>query len=139
MKKVFLDTNILIDLVDNRDLDITGIDKIFDQSPYPRIYISALSVPLTFYACKIKNGGLKYMKLKKILDSMDILPLTDNIIFNALEYSNTPDYEDTLQYITAIESDCNYILTRDMIDFSKIEKVIPSKTKVIYHISQMNQ
>ncbi len=139
MKKVFLDTNILIDLVDNRDLDITGIDKIFDQSPYPRIYISALSVPLTFYACKIKNGGLKYMKLKKILDSMDILPLTDNIIFNALEYSNTPDYEDTLQYITAIESDCNYILTRDKKDFSKIQKIIPSKTQVIYHISQINQ
>lgn len=139
MKKVFLDTNILIDLVDNRDLKITGIDRIFDQSPYPRIYISALSIPLTFYVCKIKNGNLKFNRLKKLLESIDILPLTEDTIFKAIGNSKTPDFEDILQYLTAVENNCNYILTRDMIDFSKIEKVIPSKTKVIYHISQMNQ
>jgi len=139
MKKVFLDTNILIDLVDNRDLNITGIDRIFDQTPFPRIYISALSVPLTFYVCRIKSGSLKFKRLKKLLESIDVLPLTENTIINALGFSKSPDYEDTLQYLTAVENNCNYILTRDMKDFQKIEKIIPSKTEVIYHISQMNQ
>lgn len=70
MKKVFLDTNILIDLVDNRDLKITGIDRIFDQSPYPRIYISALSIPLTFYVCKIKMEILSSIDLKNCLNPL---------------------------------------------------------------------
>jgi len=69
-------------------------------------------------------------------DFVDILPLTSQTILHASK-TRYSDFEDTLQYLMALNADCNYILTRDKKDFEKIKKVIPSKIKIVTNISQI--
>ncbi len=136
MKKIFLDTNILADLVGERTQYDSGVEQLIDAEYFPIICISALSVPVVLYVFKIKMDSEEFLRFSEIISTMNILPLTSKIIIDATKHIS-PDYEDSLQYLTAIENNCDYILTRDKKDFEKIKKVIPSKIKIVTNISQI--
>lgn len=136
MKKIFLDANIIIDLIEKRQLNESGADKLMEKFPHAPIYISALSVHIIFHILHIKAGSKTHKKVLEFLTFVKITPLTDSIISlaNKTQYS---DYEDTLQYLMALHGDCDYILTRDKKDFENIKKIIPSKIKIITNLSQI--
>ena len=136
MKKIFLDANILIDLIENRKLEETGVHNLLKDITDAKIYVSALSVHIAFYVLHIKAGSKTHQKASLLLEFLNILPLTESIISrtNKLKYY---DFEDTLQYLTALDEGCDYIFTRDKKHFSKIAKLIPSKTEIIHNTSQI--
>jgi len=136
MKKIFLDANVLVDLIEDRQLEVTGVSNVKKLFPNTKLCISALSVHIAFYTLHIKPKTKKIERVNRLLKYLKILPLTDTIVRPATK-QNFHDFEDILQYFTAIYEDCDYILTRDKKDFSKISKLIPSKTKIIHHISQI--
>ncbi len=131
MKKIFLDANILIDLVTKRT-GIEGIEKI----DFRQLYTSTLSVHILFYINKIKHDSREKEIAKALLEHITLTPLTSEVVRHAyrIKYS---DFEDTLQYLMALNADCNYILTRDKKDFERIKKVIPSQIKIVTNISQI--
>lgn len=132
MKKVFLDANILIDLISGRDR-VEGIEKV----NFRQIYTSSLSVHIFFYIGKIKHNSVEEKRAKEILKHISLIPLTGEIIRHAYKVKYS-DYEDTLQYLMALSADCSYILTRNKKDFDKVKKVIPSRRiKIITNISQI--
>ncbi|HRZ84686.1 MAG TPA: PIN domain-containing protein [Candidatus Dojkabacteria bacterium] len=137
MKKIFLDANVLIDLISNRNVEKTGIDKI-GEIGYKNIFCSSLSVHILFYICKIKFDSIEDKRAKNILKFFNIISLSDEIIKKSFKFPYS-DYEDTLQYLCALDEKCSYILTRNKKDFEKIKKVIPSEIEIITNISQINQ
>jgi len=136
MKKIFLDTNIFIDLLLHRKLDVSNADQLADIVPLSNVYMSTLSVHITFHFVKIKHSSKLLTETEKFLSSINLTPFSENIVINAMR-SKYSDFEDTLQYLMAINADCNYILTRNKKDFEKIKKVIPSKIKIVTNISQI--
>ena len=131
MKKIFLDANILIDLITRR-VKIDGIERI----DFRQLYSSTLSAHILFYVNKIKYNSPEAKKSADILNHISLTPLTEEIVKNAYKVKYY-DYEDTLQYLMALNAGCNYILTRDKKDFEKIKKIIPSNIKIITNLNTL--
>lgn len=131
MKKIFLDANILIDLISARR-NVEGIE----DTDFKQLYTSTLSVHILFYVNRIKYNSAEEKRAKEILKHISLTPLTETIIRHAYKVKYS-DYEDTLQYLMAMHAGCNYILTRNKQDFEKVKKIIPSKIKIITNISQI--
>ena len=129
MKKFFLDTNILIDLVDPARENHSDIVEFLLSWDINSIYLSTLSAHIAFYVLKIDLNTKQYKDLKSFLGSINLISLTDNIVTGALNIGY-PDFEDSLQYLSAIKH-CDYILTRDKKDFDKIKKLSPSNVSIV--------
>lgn len=136
MNKIFLDANILIDLIESRKLEETGVHNLLKDITDAKIYVSALSIHIAFYVLHIKAGSKTHQKASLLLEFLNILPLTESIISRTNKLK-CHDYEDTQQYLTALDEGCDYILTRDKKDFDKIKKIIPSNMKIVSNVSKM--
>lgn len=119
MQKVFLDTNIIIDLLAQRDpfyKDAQALFTLADQGQI-ELQISALSFANASYALSKYHQvatAKKYLQQFKVLVS--ILPLDDKTIELALA-SEFQDIEDGFQYFTALTHGAQVIITRNKKDF----------------------
>jgi predicted nucleic acid-binding protein len=130
MKKFFLDTNILIDLITEREEIIPDLKSFLFELDPSQIFLSTLSIPNTYYIFKIKSGSKLDIRVRNFISTINLVPLSAKIINSTLKsFSN--NFEDTLQYYSALSEGCNHILTRDTKDFEKIKKAIPSNIEII--------
>ncbi len=103
MIRVFLDANILIDLVEKR-----GQITSRDLSTY-QVYISPLTVYVLMYVTKRK---IPYPKLEKISNQFIQVAFDKVIVMKALQ-GPTVDFEDNVQLQSAAEAECDLFLTND--------------------------
>lgn len=119
MENVFVDTNIVIDLLQKRDEFYKEAQELFTLADRKKVklYISALTFANTYY---ILSRFYSSEEAKKILSKfkvlVDVLPTTDKIIELALA-SDFKDFEDAIQFYTALESSLEAIITRNKKDF----------------------
>ena len=105
MDRVFLDTNILIDIFEHRrDVNLETL------SHYYLIY-SPLSIHIYLYLYKIKIPLPEiYLFMQKL--EADAAAFSGEILKKALE-GPTSDFENNVQLHSAAEAECNYFLTND--------------------------
>ena len=103
MKKIFLDANFFIDLIEGR----SAIDIY--QFKNQALFISSLTVHIYFYVYKIKIADQKFLSF---LDFFNLVNLNEEILRNALE-GPTNDLEDNIQLHSASFSDCDLFLSSD--------------------------
>ncbi len=118
---LFLDTNIILDLVSTRPPFTAFAQKIFSRSQRLKIelYVSALTIPnINYLLTKVSDKKLAKQILLNIKPLINILPLNDKIIQLALA-SDFDDFEDAVQYYTALEHNITTLITRDLKDFKK--------------------
>lgn len=117
--KVFVDTNILIDLVCSREGFVENAQHLFALG-YMRsitLMLSSLSFVNTVYVAR-KYGYSEVSKaLKKISSFVDIVDLKGSAVIDALS-SDWKDYEDAVQYQSSVLSSAECIVTRNKKDFS---------------------
>ena len=119
MNKIFVDTNIIIDLLSKREEFYVESQELFSLADTNKLElnISALTFANAYY---ILSQNLKIENSRKILRKFkilcNVLPLNDKIIDLALD-SDFNDFEDAIQYFTAIENECEIIVTRNLKDF----------------------
>jgi predicted nucleic acid-binding protein len=119
MKKLFLDTNIILDLLANRMPFYTEAAELFSLADKKEIKLSISSLCLadTHYILSKQNHDLEVRKiLRKFKVLVNVLPLDDKIEDLALN-SEFRDFEDAIQYYTAIENDQDILITRNQQDF----------------------
>ena len=139
MDKLFLDTNIVIDLLGEREPFYNSAAKIatLADKTKAKLFVSALTYSTVFYLLSKFEGTEevkdKLRKFKVIAETSD---LTDKIINKGLS-SKFTDFEDALQYHCAIKMDCNILITRNEKDFKKSE--IPVMTPDEYLNSLMEK
>ena len=129
MKKLLIDTNIVIDLLAKRDPGYTDAAQIFSLGDKKQIQlsVSALTIANTNYLLlKLKPHNEVKSILRKFKLLVDVLSLDDKIINLALNDKDFKDFEDGLQYFSAIENDQDIIITRNLKDFKNSK--IPSMT-----------
>lgn len=119
MKRIFVDANVLVDLLTERCGFYDDAKKLFKLCKERKItpYISSVSIAIINYLLlKIYNEKKAREELEKIYRLTEILPFHKRIISLA-HYSNFKDLEDVFQYFTAKESNINVIITRNQKDF----------------------
>lgn len=104
MARVFLDTNVFIDLVENR-----GSKNIAQDLDGQKVYISPLSTHITFY---VMNKQVPNQRANATISQFEIVDLTKEIHDDSLT-GPTQDLEDNVQLHSAAQSDCDYFLTSD--------------------------
>lgn len=137
MKKVFVDTNILVDLISDRRPFSKFAIQLFSKAEKRKIklYTSSHWIATTHYLLK-KYVDEKELRdiLHNILDYLTIIAIDQDVIKKGLK-SKHKDFEDALQIISAysIEKlDC--IVTRNVKDFKGSEIPVLTPDELIKHL-----
>ena len=129
MPKIFLDTNVILDLilvrkryVQARQLMDLATDEMLELVTTESSLVNALYSSPAF--------------IKDIIDFLQTCRIvsarTPNYIC-ALE-SRFPDKEDAIQYFVALHNHCNYFITNNIKDFNKFESAsLPAMTPLEFH------
>ena len=128
MKNLYLDTNIVLDLLAQRMPFYTEAAKLFSLADKKKLKLSISSLCLAdaHYILSRQNPEIEVRKvLRKFKVLVNVLPLDDKITDLALN-SDFKDFEDAIHYFTAIENDQDMIITRNQHDFK--ESKIPVMT-----------
>ena len=134
--RLFLDTNVMLDLLGEREPFYNSIAKIatLADKGEVRLTVSTLSYSTVYYLLsKFEDSRIAKEKLHKFKIISETSDLTGRIVEKGLS-SNFSDFEDALQYHCAIKADCNILITRNGKDFKESE--IPVMTPTEYLISQ---
>ncbi|WP_312769816.1 PIN domain-containing protein [Epilithonimonas sp.] len=119
MKKIFLDTNIIIDFLGEREGFYDASAKILTLADKKKIqvYTSPSSISNVFYVlARFENSKIALEKIRKfkLLCSMSVMD--DEVVDKAI-HSDFKDFEDAMQYFSALASNCDIIITRNEKDF----------------------
>lgn len=119
MKKLLVDTNIIIDLLAKRKDFYQEAQELFtlaDENQV-KLYISSLTFANTHYVLvKELNADEARKVLIKFKLLVKTLPLDEKILELALS-SDFKDFEDAIQHYTALENKLEIIITRNKKDF----------------------
>ena len=137
MKKIFVDTNIIIDLIADRKPFSKFAIEIFNKAENKKIklFTSSHSIATTHYLLK------KYLEEKELrdilyslLEYVELIPVDIDIIKKGLK-SKHKDFEDAIQIICAYsveKMDC--IVTRNIKDFRGSEIPVLTPDELIHKI-----
>lgn len=138
MKKLFIDTNIIIDLLAKREpfYDEAAILFTLADKQKIRLSVSALTFANTNYILlqskKPEEAKLILRKLKLIVQ---ILSLDEKIVGLSLNDNDFKDYDDSLQYFTALENGIDVIITRNLKDFQKAKLPVMTASQFLKTIT----
>lgn len=122
MKELFLDTNIIIDLLAKREPFYAEAALMFSLADKKKIQlsVSALTFANTNYILlQSKKSEESKQILRKLKLLVKVLSLDEKVVELSLNDNEFKDYEDALQYYTALENGVDAIITRNLKDFKK--------------------
>jgi predicted nucleic acid-binding protein len=123
MEKIFADTDIILDLLSNREPFYTHAAYLFSEADKGKtqLYVSSLSFSnLNYILLRQYSSDQARKKLLKFKTLVTVLAVTDKVVELALS-SDFKDFEDGLQYFTAIENNIKTLLTRNLKDYKTAE------------------
>ena len=127
--KLFLDTNVLIDFILERPLFYKPAAMIISYAAERkiRVCVSALSVVTANFIC-VERCKMRLDVYRRKMDFLrnviDICSVDSSDIYSSYD-ANWKDFEDGVQYFSAIRDKVDYLVTRNVKDFEE------SDTKVI--------
>lgn len=119
MEKVFIDTDIALDLLGQREPYYSPAALLFTLADKAEIEINISSLSfsnLNYLLTRQYNASESRRILNSFKVLVKVLGVDDKIIELALS-SKFPDFEDAIQYFTAIENGINVLLTRNIKDY----------------------
>lgn len=120
-KRIFVDTNIMLDFLGERSPFYEPIAKIATLAEIGKLtmVVSPISfATVNYFLAKFESQDIAKEKLRKFKIICEICSLDEQTIEKGLT-SSIRDFEDALQYFSATESDCEIIITRNGKDFKK--------------------
>ncbi len=131
MRKVLCDINFILDILLKRKPFYYSAAEVFRKIEEGEIegYLCSLSFPILFY---ILTKQLKRTKAIKTLEKLRIVfkvaPVTEKVIDMSL-VSDFKDFEDAIQYYSALEIKADCIITRNKTDYkdNKIPVLTPDE------------
>lgn len=118
---VFVDTNILLDVLARREPFFPASRRIWELSELSRIdgLVSAISFNNTFYIIrKAADAETARESLRKIRSIFKPVGLDEKILNQALD-SPLGDFEDAIQFFSALYAGASFLITRNPDDFPK--------------------
>ena len=124
--KIFLDANILVSVLNKEYPLFTYSSRILSLSGRNgfSIYTSPLCLAIAFYFSEKKyKSTVAKSKIEILCRHINISDNNKNTVAKTLQNHTINDFEDGLEYYSALESKCHCIITEDINDFyfSKLE------------------
>lgn len=137
MKKIFVDTNIIVDLIADRKPHSKFAIALFDQAENKKVnlYASSLSIATCHYLLKkyVKEKELRKILLD-LLDYLDAVPIDESMLRRGLKSAHK-DFENALQIMAAgAVPGIDFIVTRNKKDFKASEITVLSPNEVLMHL-----
>ncbi|MBI1782296.1 MAG: PIN domain-containing protein [Sphingobacteriales bacterium] len=117
--KIFLDANILISIVNKEYPLFTTTSRILSLVNHRQfeVFTSPLCLAITFYFAEKKNKTTARNKIKILTENISITNLPGNAVKKVFQNNRINDFEDGLEYYSALEAKCKCIITEDVDDF----------------------
>jgi predicted nucleic acid-binding protein len=119
MSRVFLDTNVILDLLGERVPFFDSIAKVATLADQKKLTLIATPLSFTtidYVLSKYETSESVLNKLRKFKIICEVCEVNQETIDKALN-SSFKDFEDAVQYFSALQSNCSVILTRNGKDF----------------------
>ncbi len=133
--RVFIDTNIFLDLLCRRERFLTDSLKVFDLAVDGKLelLISDLSIANIKYITR-KDFTIDkfYETISAFRPVFTIVPVGENAVDEALALK-ARDFEDALQYFSAVYSHADYLLTRNIKDYGFASMKVMTPMDFIQH------
>jgi len=116
---VFIDTNVLMDVLLERQPFVKDSRKVWFLAERGKLrgLVSVLSFPNIYYIVGRVRGAEAAMAMMTMLrDTFTPVALDEQILNQAMDAS-LPDFEDAIQYYSALRADAGCLLTRNADDF----------------------
>lgn len=126
MNKVFVDTDVILDLLSERipHFHFSAVLFTFAEMGKIKLYTTPLIFANTFYILRKQLGNDEARSaLRKLRILLKIIDSSESIIDKALNSSFT-DFEDAIQYYTALENGIKIILTRNLRDYKNADMIV---------------
>lgn len=125
MRKVLFDTNIILDIILEREPFYEEAVKLFELLDKDKIsaYVSATTITDIYYiAKKVKGHKKSHEFISNLVEIVNILGIDKEIILNALS-KEMKDFEDAIQLTASELNKIEYIVTRNKNDFKNRSSV----------------
>ena len=132
MIRLFLDTNIVMDLLDKRAPFCDDAARLFAEAYHKRLQliVSPITYATASYLLSKHNSPEVVRNLLANFRQLSHVAATDERVIDDSIASQFDDFEDALQYYTAIKAKADYIITRNGKDFESSK--IPVMTAAEY-------
>lgn len=130
---LLVDTNIVLDLLTMREPFYDSAARLFSLADKKRLKISVTSLTFAntnYVLSRVKSSKEAREVLRQFRILVHVLSVDKKIIDLALNDTLFKDFEDGLQYYSAIENHQDIIITRDLEDFK--HSTIPVMTAEEY-------
>ncbi|MDP3914059.1 MAG: PIN domain-containing protein [Bacteroidota bacterium] len=126
--RLFIDANILVATLNKEYPLFTWSSRILSLQGKQNIelFTSPLCVAIAFYFSSKKSGEkMARKKIEMLLQHIEITTIDQNITDQAIQNKLILDFEDGMEYYSAIQNKCNCIITENQKDFyfSEIEVI----------------
>ena len=126
MNKLFVDTDVILDLLGQRipHFHFSAVLFTFAEMKKLELYTSPLILANTFYILRKQLGNDEAKKaLRKLRILLHIIDSSEAVVDKALN-SDFSDFEDAIQYYTALEHGIYVILTRNLRDYKNASVIV---------------
>lgn len=124
--KIFIDANVIVSVLNKEYPLFTHSSRILSLNDYREfdLFTSPVCLAIAFYFSEKKSGNnLARKKIELLCNEINISDIGKDAVFLAISNKRIHDFEDGLEYYSAIYSGCKCIVTEDKKDFyfSEIE------------------
>ena len=120
MSNILIDTNIVIDLLSKRKGFYNDAADLFSRADKKELVLAVSSLTFAntnYILTRLTSAKEAREVLRKLKILVEIVSLDGKITELALNDDNFPDFEDGLQYYSAVENQMDVIITRNKKDF----------------------
>jgi predicted nucleic acid-binding protein len=135
MQRIYLDTNIVLDFMLNRAPFINEVERIFKLKDELLLEFSVSALTLANVAYTLdKLKEVPHPHISKMLNWFTVVDLSIDIIQQTV-VSKFNDFEDGLQYFSALKIEADVIVTRNKIDFKHAQLPVYTPQEFLNHIN----
>lgn len=120
MTRIFIDANVIIAMLNKKYPLFRFASRVLsltNQQPF-ELYTSATCLAIAFcFSCKKNGEKAALQKMLLLPDNMRVANMGESQVKAALANKQIHDFEDGMQYYSAIQAGCNAIITEDHNDF----------------------
>lgn len=118
--RVFIDANVLVSVL-NKEYPLftfsSRIVSLTDSRKY-QLYTSALALAIAFYFSSKKSGErMAKKKIALLIENITLSSIDHEVSKKAIQDKRVHDFEDGMQYYSALKSSCEVIITENASDF----------------------
>ncbi len=117
---IFLDANVLVSVLNKEYSLFTYSARILSLSDNPKftVYTSPICLAIAYYFAEKKTGAISAKKKIAVLTQKIKITSVDNqTVLQTIQNKSIGDFEDGLEYYSAQQAKCKYIVTEVVSDF----------------------